>query len=247
MGRKKIVEDAELTKLTNAYIAEICKCNPRYFKYVRLADYICTHGHPGVTARLLQRNPNVRGCIEEWKTNMEATDKRIVIAYKTLDVDDFVSRNNSLKALKKSLSELDNYYKSVCDAAMKIIAENQKLQRKVSDLSKKSIQQRETTKEINAENTEMTKEIDKLKKENKSLREVVNNYVYPEIANEILKKKGLLRNTPQIVSAEAIEYAMITSDTDLSVPLKAKHVEPKAEIKSGSAIITGMFNKFNGE
>ena len=245
MGRKKIIEDDVLTKLTNQYIAEKCKCNPRYFKYKKLADYIQAQGYPSVTIRLLQRNIAVHSCIEEWKEGTKDKNKGIVVAYKTLDIDAFLGRNSSVKALKKALSELDKYYKSVCEAATEILAENRMLKRKISDLQTSATNHKETLTEINTEIEDIKKEMNRLKKENRTLREVVETYVYPEIANEILRKKGLLKNTSEIISPEAIESAMITADTDISEFWKPTKTVPKKEnIKSGSNVISGMFNVY---
>ena len=245
MGRKKIIDDDHLIKFTNQYIASECKYNPRYFRFKSLADYICAQGYPSVTARLLQRNLAVRSCIEEWNESIEDKNKGIVVAYKTLDVDAFIVRNGNPNALRKALSELDTYYKSVCSAATEILAENRVLKRKISDFQISTTQHKETVTEISSEIKNIKNEINRLKKENRALRDVVETYVYPEIANEILKKKGLLQNTSEIVSTDALESAMITADTDISASCKPTEDNPqKTKTKSGSTVISGMFSKY---
>ena len=247
MGRKKIIEDDRLINLTNQYIAEKCKYNIRYFKYNNLAEYICAQGFPDVTARLLQRNLAVRTCIEEWKEGTEDKNKSIVVAYKTLDVDAFIDRNRNRNALRKALTELDKYYKSVCDAATEILAENRRLKRKTSDLETSATNHKEMAAENSIEIKDKKNEIIKLKKENRVLRELVETYVYPEIANEILKQKGLLMNTADIISPDALERTIVTADTDISVPLEPKKATPKkTNVKSGSTVISGMFNLYEG-
>ena len=74
-------------------------------------------------------------------------------------------------------------------------------------------------------------EIKTLKVERKAYKTVVNTYVYPELANELLVKEGALRKTGTPLIEGALENNLITSTTNA-----------KKKAKSGSNVISGLFN-----
>jgi uncharacterized protein Yka (UPF0111/DUF47 family) len=51
--------------------------------------------------------------------------------------------------------------------------------------------------------------------ENRKLRDIINTYVYPEIANEILKENGIVKNNSDIVDSEVINKEVFNSETDV--------------------------------
>ena len=82
-------------------------------------------------------------------------------------------------------------------------------------------------KELNSENK---KRLQELEKELKAYKSVVETYVYPEIANELLAKEGAIRQTDEIIKADSLENDIITATTDI-----------KKISKSRSNVIEGLF------
>ena len=79
-------------------------------------------------------------------------------------------------------------------------------------------------------NSENKKRIQELEKELKAYKSVVETYVYPEIANELLTKEGAIRQTDEIIKADSLENDIITATTDI-----------KKISKSRSNVIEGLF------
>ena len=69
--------------------------------------------------------------------------------------------------------------------------------------------------------------LNELKTENKQLYDIITTYVYPEIANEVLKKDGLLKNTGNIIDSKVLEKNIIT---------------PKTKIQAKTSVIQGLFD-----
>jgi hypothetical protein len=112
------------------------------------------------------------------------------IAYKGLDVDGFISSNRTLEKLKRSLSELDGRWCKVYSLAVS-------LKKQVSDLScnlRDSIVATDNLKASNAELSEQIKywntKANDLKAENTYLRNMIREYLYPSLADSILKSKS---------------------------------------------------------
>ena len=74
-------------------------------------------------------------------------------------------------------------------------------------------------------------EIKTLNNELKACRSVIDTYIYPEIANELLAKEGAVRQTEGLLKEDTLENNLITSTTDIT----------KAT-KSGSNVIKGLFS-----
>ena len=103
-------------------------------------------------------------------------------------------------------------------------------------------QQLDREKEVNAElsgkiaeleelNTKYKTHLRELDIELNASRAVINTYIYPELANELLVKEGALRKTESPIKEGALENNLITATTDI-----------RKTTKSGSNIIKGLFN-----
>ena len=62
-------------------------------------------------------------------------------------------------------------------------------------------------------------------------KSVIETYVYPEIANELLVKEGATRKTEGFIKDDALENNLITATTNI-----------KNTTKSGSNVIKGLFS-----
>lgn len=239
MGRKKMIDDQELARLTDHYLAEVCDSNAGRFKYTDMAEFARGKGYAGVTDRLLRRSLVVRSRVAEWKAATSDGDAGFSIAYQSLDIDEFMHRNSTREAMRSSLSELDTYYHAICTEAAKLAMENRELKKRLEEMRRqKDQEQPERCKEPKdvRENTD----IPRMKEQYHALLKLVETYVYPEIANELLKKKGLLKETSGIVNPAAVKDGLLHADTDLSRFSEKRN----ASARSGSAVIMDLFKRF---
>jgi len=229
MGRTKVITDDELIAYIDRFLNEKCAGKVDMLKIPVLGEFIRSNGMPAVNDTVIRRNKAARKYIDDLKKADASEDVYVVSTYKTLDVDAFIERNHSISNLKKSLTELNTYYKKVSEAATKISDKYKKLEQKYNILKKEQEKISNKTLQSSDNIAALMKENNSLKEENKALRTIIDTYVYPEIANELLKQSGLLYNTEEVVDPKAIDENIIRSDT---------------KIKSNSNIIKGMFNKF---
>lgn len=54
-----------------------------------------------------------------------------------------------------------------------------------------------------------------MNKEVKILRNIIDTYVYPEIANELLVKNGILKQTSEIIDIEEVDKHIISASTNV--------------------------------
>ncbi len=206
MARRKHIEDVEIIEHFEKYLQEECSNNVSLFKIPRFGDYLRKNGFSSVADTTLRRNTSFREVLAERKAKYDEEEEyRIVITYKTIDVDSFMATNRTPNAIRTGLSELNLYYKKVAEAALEFKNENVKLQDENEEL-KEQIQQllqKETSRKA-------------LETENIKLRALIKSSVYPEIANELLKEEGILQSEQQVITDEFMVNNILTADSEIN-------------------------------
>lgn len=227
MARKVKIDTETLITLIDQFYSEKCE-NPSQLKIPALGNYIREHGYADVEDYLIRRNTVAREHIELLKNTADTNFTAVITTFKTLDADAFIEKHNTTKSLKKALMERDMYYQKVAASAKYCIdnykdmqKENRAIKREITELK---VQNEKNKKEI----VSISAELKERQLECKKLQELLNTYVYPEIANELLKKEGLLKETPGIINTDALEKNIISADT---------------EVKIENNVIRGLFDK----
>lgn len=229
MARPKQIDDTIIIDLIKEFYQNECHSDARKLKYEDVTRYINKNGYPEYAAPSLRRNKAARTYIDSLKERTQKTIISTVTAYKTLDVDEFIRNNRGIGDLKRSLTELDAYYMSIADSASQIFNEHNALVTKCEDTKARLDEvvselkvSKDTLNEYHRENISLRKEI-------KALNAVIDTYVYPEIANELLAKERVKMKTTGFIDKEKLNEQVITPDTAVN------------ESKSGSNVIKGLF------
>lgn len=216
MGRKAKIEDTTLLNLLDQFFIGECNKDISKLKIPAFAEFVRQNGHEDIQDYLIRRNGAVRERIEQLKTDVDSAYQNCVVVFRNLDVDLFLSKNTSPAALKRALTERDNYYQQLAESAAYCIGKYNELKEQVAKLTT----ERETLYVENisyvAENKEMKTKLRKNHVEIQKLRTFIDTYINPEIANELLKQEGLLKTSAGIVSEEAIVENIVQSDSDIT-------------------------------
>lgn len=228
MARKAKIDTDTLLSLVGQFYAEKCGNDASKLKIPAIGEYIRSLGYD-VADYLIRRNQSVKEYISNLKDNSENFYISSVSVYRDIDIRAFLEKNNTPDKLMKAIKERENYYREVTNSASYSFQENKKMKHKITDLEKQIRELESALAEYKEKDSEFNLKYKALVEENECLRDVVDTYVYPEIANELLKKQGLLKTTAGIVSANKVEETIISSDTDVQ------------KIKSN--VIKGLFDK----
>lgn len=222
MGRKAKIETDILIQLANKFFTEECARNPKMLKIPKFGEYIRQHGYD-VEDYLLRRNEQLRSHLATLQSNQESDLYQNLITFRNLDVDAFILKNTTPDAMKRSLIALDLSYQKAISSAMHFTEKYKNLEEEYTALSKKygtlktsyedCQQQLDTEK---ATHKELEVQLSKYKA-------IIENYVYPEIANELLKKDGLIKDTAHIVNQDIVQQTLITGDTDIQNVSQSKN------------------------
>ncbi len=237
MARPKQITDEQLLQLIDEFFSKECQGKTQSLKLPAIAEYVASHGFEGYRVESLRRNNYARSYIDSLSQNKDNTAHALVVAYRTLNVSQFLDKNPTRSSLIKSLTELDTYYHRIADAAS-LLSQKETI---LADDNNRLKAENETLKSENKENSsliqEQTRQIRALKKEIKALRAVVNDYVYPEIANELLVQDGELISDPNpYIDAGLLENNIISSSTHIEDTNKKS-----SSFQSESSVITSLF------
>lgn len=227
MGRKKIIGDEDLLRLIDEYYETVCVRDGKRLKLPEICTFIRENGYPEYQDYILRRNKPAVAHIEALRSSGEEMGASFLSAYKTLDVESFLARNSGRKALTKALTELDRYYEAVSSRAVEVFQKNKKLEEKNSENMAELKKLNSRIADLENQIADQSEKLKNIKQENAAYKKVVDAYIYPEIANELLKKSGFLQNTQGIIKEEALESEIIHSDT---------------VVKSKSNVIQGLFD-----
>lgn len=230
MSKQKMISDSALLSLIKEYFDKECKGNARKLKLPLITAYIASHGYPSYQVTTLRRNEKAREYIDSLiKANTAVQD---VIIFKPLDIEDFLSSNRTPKALRTALSSLDSYYHTIAETSNAMNQNYKSLEKKCEKLTKENEELKTTASEYKQLLLSKKAEIKELGSENDMLYSIVTDYVYPEIANELLKRDGDLVKEQTTVKAEQLDKELVYSKTNIDIV---------PEFSSGSNVIRGLF------
>ena len=245
MARKKYIDDNTLITLIDTYYLESGRSERAL---PQITDYINTNGYPKYQVTSLRRNEKAKEHIQELLTASKEKGTSLLISYKTLDVQSFLDRNSTRQKMITALTELDTYYKSICDNALSMQKEAVSYKTKLDSASKKienltdKLQSLSyTNKELKQQNHELSQQLDAHKK-------VLLQYVYPDVTTKLLKEQGLIKGDVESCIKNQALSEQIISPTSSILPIETddKIPEKQANHSSESNIIQGLFNNLEG-
>lgn len=231
MARPKLIEDGILLDLIKKYFYEECHNNIKKLKTSEIVKYINNNGYPDYPVTTLRRTKAAMDYIEELKNTVSDDNYVTSVSYQTIDAALLVDSNRSRDTLIKAISERDNYYKTIADSAAQSFERYIEIKKKYDVELKNNALLSEQIVELQNLISQYRLEIRELTHELNAHKSVIETYVYPEIANELLVKEGAKRETEGIIKEDAFNDTLITATTDIT-----------KTTKSSSNVIKGLFS-----
>lgn len=212
MARPRLFTEDELIALINEYYLEYPN---RMIKTSDLERYANAHGHPEFKSYSIRRCAKAKQYIDQINASNQVTLETTIVTWRQLDVDAFLNLNRSRSDLKNALIQRDNYYGEVCRSAGEFLRDKEHLEDKIRRMKSEINDLKSQIAELEQMNTN---KINRYSQEMLSkMKKVLDTYVYPDIANEILKKEGLDSLFSLYVNPESVESEMITPESVLEI------------------------------
>lgn len=215
MARKKSIETDTLISLIDQFYVEKCNSNATRLKIPEIGKYVRSNGYDAADY-VIRRDQKARSHIKHLQEATEEIHIHTVAVYRDMDIDAFLQKNNTEEKLKKALKERENYYREVTHSASYCFKEYKNMRQQLQELRKHIAEMETALENEKRDNSENDITNERLRKENKILHEIIDTYVYPEIANELLKKQGVIKNTAEIISTDHFDEHIVSADTDIT-------------------------------
>ena len=228
MGRPKKNSSDMLVALVDEFYLDGANGDISRLNCTEIGRYAGEKGM-SVKAYDLRRDEKVRMRIRQLKEeNRDKDNSRIAASYKTLDVEGLIRNCRSADELVEKIMELDKYWKSIY---MSISRKEEQLGRALEEKEKSAERERESvlnTGSMLEVQRELATENRKLLKENAILRRMLEHYLYPAVAEHILKEEGL-----SITPREGINPDRLLEFVDGRKPEPLKKADPVAYTQGG--------------
>lgn len=210
MARNKSITDDALLREVEAYRVEHPDSS---ITIPLLGIYLRSKGYK-VQDHTLRRNGKLRNHLEQLRS---ASDEQIVndlVAYHTLNTNEFVLVNNTPDKLCKALIQRDQYYAGIAAKAVAAIKSRQKADAELAEAQSRIAELEATLAAI--EKKDYKRQIKERDAVIKRLKQILDDYIYPDAANAILIREGFLRaDAPAVIPTELMAGKTISADTDI--------------------------------
>lgn len=211
MSKKKTIESDDLIRLLDEYRLD----NPgAKIKIPKFGVYIRNKGFK-VEDYTIRRDQKFREHLDAINQSSEEDIYNDLVTYKTIDVDAFLIKNNTRAKLKEAISTRDSYYANIAARAAESIKA-----RSVAEERAKELEAHITELEVQLANVQAKADNADIRKKNAAivkLKALLDSYIYPDAANAILQKDGILEVINSVVPDEVMEKKTIHADTDVKV------------------------------
>ena len=211
MARPRKLTDEQMIQIVDSYYLARSDGNEKLMKCSLIAEYAQLLGY-SVEGYDFRRNLEVREHIERLKVFAETSIEVYGVkyqpppsAYKVLDVEGFIRNNVGNERLAYALRELDAYWQKVFEYA-------RYAKSKIEDLMKEKISLEIAVRDKDAELSSLSNEKadlsaknNMLLRENRYLRKMLRVYLYPAVADEILRNDGEPPQTDTAITEAAEE------------------------------------------
>ena len=207
MARPRKADADELIQLVDSYFTTEAAGDPSKLKCSFLERFAARNGKD-IKAYDFRRYPEVRERMEELKAMVLNENGMQMLqgnSYKSLDITRVLKARRDPDELREILGEMDGYWKQVYEKCIALSRKNMEFQKTIRQLQNDNaaLAQDIQVKETGVDG--ISKENNKLVAENRYLRKMLKTYLYPAVANEILKQENLLGNPDTEVTGTAME------------------------------------------
>ena len=237
MARKKLISDSELLGLIQTYFDLECGGNPGCLGLPQIADYIKRNGYPQYAVETLRRNKPARDLIDKLRTTGE--NKMVEhLTFVTLVPEEFLLTHPTMESKIEALTRLNGYYEKGFTAATIIFEENKKLRKENESLKSQCSSMNEANEKLSEKLSAAKNIIKALTEDKNAYKSYIDTYVYPEIANTLLQKAGVV--SPATAS-KTVEQSKVIENTITGATVVNQSTGPSA---AKSSVIQGMFKPF---
>lgn len=180
--------------------------------------------------------------IESMNESEAENEYNDLVTYRTIDAQAFIEHNKTVPRMKEALVNRDRYYSKIASKAVRAIKEKNECLRKIEELEDRIRELEQTIEEMTAAAEKMKKSTDGSELQEKDmliikLRGILDDYIYPDMANAILKKEKILEAVNSVVSDESAAKNMMPAGDSIN---EQKPEKKKSRFGSVDSLMSGF-------
>lgn len=209
MPRNKSINTEELIRLVTDFRKQ---SGGKKVKIPEFGAFIRAGGYE-VQDYTIRRNTEFMKYLTALNTDEEENIYSELVAYRTMDAEAFLAKNHARVELVKALTKRDQYYARVAQIAADAIRSKRETEKKLEEANEqiKALEAAVREADKRAESAVNKEKDEKIRK----LRNLLKNYVYPDMANALLAQEGILEVPASEIQNSAVEENTVKPDTDL--------------------------------
>ena len=202
-GRPKKTDSETLVRLVEDFYANEGHGDPASLQCTKLAKYAA---RSGVDAKDydFRRDEKVKERIKQLKEKNQVSGKPVAAAYRNLDIEGLIRRCGDLSVLRRTLYELDSYWKGIYEASEATRQETLRLHKSRETMTKKLEEAKKQLETLQQEKISLERDNKRLSSENTFLRKQIRSCIYPALANELLAQANLPSAKSRALKPEAV-------------------------------------------
>ncbi len=207
MARPRKADADELIQLVDSYFTTEAAGDPSKLKCSFLERFAARNGKD-IKAYDFRRYPEVRERMEELKAMVLNENGMPMLqgnSYKSLDINRVLKARRDPDELREIIGEMDGYWKQIYEKCIALSGKNMEFQKTIRQLQNDNAALAQSFQIKKTDADGISRENNKLVAENRYLRKMLKTYLYPAVANEILKQENLLENPDTEVTGAAME------------------------------------------
>lgn len=236
MGRPKKNDPKLLVQMVVEYFENEANGDASQLRLTNIAAYARSKGYTA-QAYDFRRDTQVQKKLEELrKDNENAQADKVIAAYKSLDIEEMIRHCRNLEELKKCIRELDGYWKSLYNTVTSLEKENDQLKKLPKTDSKIAKMEAEQSR-LAEENHELSALKRCMEDENAYLKRILKKYLYPTVAEELLRQENLPVPENKILKPEAF-YELIEGKQPC--PFAGRQVDERKKLTKQEQLLAQM-------
>lgn len=210
MARQKTLQDDVLIRLLDEYRLD----NPGVkIKLPEFGEFVRSKGYP-VQDYTIRRSGELREYLEKINRGAEEEICSELVTYKTLDADALLDSHRTKGSLREAILVRDRYYARIAANAADAISAKKAAEKRANELALRVAELEEHLAKVQAQADRAD-----IRQKNEviaRLKKLLDSYIYPDAANAILKREGILEVVSSVVPAEQMQKHTITADTEVN-------------------------------
>lgn len=248
MPRQKTMSTEKMIELFDEFHAQYPRTK---YKTSIFGKYLREKGYE-VSDKSIRRNEEFREYVNS-VMNSKQEELNDTVVFVTLDTEEFINHNNTKDKMKEALAIRDQYYANVAASANASIQKRKEYETMLETAEERNRLLEEKCRmlqeRLENEKEHSNKQAEKIEKANEiigKMIDLIEGYVYPEVANTFLQKEGIIDYLTSPLPEIAVDQRTVTLNDEIGAEAEGEY-DPETGVVSSFASVNDLLGGFEDD